>query len=284
MISFTFPQWEMHNAKDPIGLIIYPSRKMKAYKLRALSGKYFVIKEGRTYEGIFELDPTKAFLFGKTPVYLFDSRNCLPIDATLVNELSKFSKKNNLGKIKQKDRDHGVMLKALTEKIPVLENAIEQLKTILKKRQEKTLKTIEEIGQPEGLTPKETGFIITNNLAGRDLLTPDEKAKLDQDLGLGKMDYTGLISYLKDRDILRVSSPMELNVQMFLDDFGGYNPEQMASFLDRLRRDEKGLKQMTSIPIKSWIPASLVMALLIGGAIAVVVLMQNSGALTGILP
>lgn len=274
----------MHNAKDPIGLIIYPSRKMKAYKLRALSGKYFVIKEGRTYEGIFELDPTKAFLFGKTPVYLFDSRNCLPIDATLVNELSKFSKKNNLGKIKQKDRDHGVMLKALTEKIPVLENAIEQLKTILKKRQEKTLKTIEEIGQPEGLTPKETGFIITNNLAGRDLLTPDEKAKLDQDLGLGKMDYTGLISYLKDRDILRVSSPMELNVQMFLDDFGGYNPEQMASFLDRLRRDEKGLKQMTSIPIKSWIPASLVMALLIGGAIAVVVLMQNSGALTGILP
>jgi hypothetical protein len=284
MISFNFPNWEIHNAKDPIGFVVYPSRKMKAYKLRALSGKYFVIKEGRTYEGIFELDPTKAFLFGKTPVYLFDSRNCLPIDATLVNELSKFSKKNNLGKIKEKDRDHGVMLKALTEKIPVLENAIEQLKTILKKRQEKTLKTIEEIGQPEGLTPKETGFIITNNLAGRDLLTPDEKAKLDQDLGLGKMDYTGLISYLKDRDILRVSSPMELNVQMFLDDFGGYNPEQMASFLDRLRRDEKGLKQMTSIPIKSWIPASLVMALLIGGAIAVMILVQNSGALTGILP
>ena len=121
----------MHNAKDPIGLIIYPSRKMKAYKLKALSGKYFVIKEGRNFEGIFELDPTKAFLFGKTPIYLFDSRNCLPIDATLVNELSKFSRKNNLGKIKTKDREHGVMLKNLTEKIPVLDTAIEQLKGIL---------------------------------------------------------------------------------------------------------------------------------------------------------
>ena len=282
-MSFNFPNWEIHNAKDPIGFMIYPSRKIKAYKLRALSGKYFVIKEGRTFEGIFELDPTKALLFGKTPIYIFDSRNCSPIDPLLVHELGLFSKKNNLSKIKQKDKEHGTILNDLASRIPLLEDCITQLKDILKKRQEKVLRTIQEVGQPEGLTPKETGFIITNSLASRDLISPQDKAKLDQDIALGKMDYTGLISFLKDRDILRISTPMELNAQMFLDDFGGYNPEQMASFLDRLRRDEKGLKQMTSIPIKSWIPASLVMALLIGGAIAVVVLVQNSGAMSGFL-
>jgi len=98
---------------------------------------------------------------------------------------------------------------------------------------------------------------------------------------MGKMDYNQLIAYLKKRELVEVSTPIELNTQMFLNDFGGYNPEQLASFVDRLRRDERGLRSMTSIPVKSWMPAGLVMALLIGGAIAFMIVLQSSGQIEG---
>lgn len=288
MISFSFPQWEMHNSKDPIALMIYPSRKMIAYKLKPLGGKYFVIKDGRKFEGIFELDPTKSYHFGKTPMYVFDSRNCLPLDAILVNELSKFSKKNRLGKIERKEIEQGSTLRELLKKIPKLENAINILEEKTTKRKEKIQKVVNDIGNPENIPTSELGYILTNYLVQNDLLSPEEKGKLDNDLSVGKIDYNELIAILKQRDVVTVNTPIELNVQMFLDDFGGYNPEQLASFVDRLKRDEKGLRNMTSTPVKSWMPAGVIMALLIGGAIAFMIVLQSTGQIgdmfSGMMP
>ena len=77
-----------------------------------------------------------------------------------------------------------------------------------------------------------------------------------------------------------ITSPLDTTVTSFLSDFGGYNPDQMASFVSMLSNDDKGLKQMTSIPIKTWMPASVIMALLIGGSIAMIVLLNNAGSFT----
>ncbi len=288
MISFSFPQWEMHNSKDPIALIIYPSRKMIAYKLKPLGGKYFVIKDGRKFEGIFELDPTKSYHFGKTPMYVFDSRNCLPIDGVIVNELSNFAKKNQLGKIKRTEIEQGSTLRELLKKIPKMDDAINVLLEKTSKRKEKIKKVVAEIGNPENVPTQELGYVLTNYLVQNDLLSSEEKGKLDNELNIGKIDYNELIAILKIRDIVTVNTPIELNVQMFLDDFGGYNPEQLASFVDRLRRDEKGLRHMTSTPVKSWMPAGIIMALLIGGSIAFMIVLNSSGQIGdmfgGILP
>ena len=146
MLSFSFPNMEIHNSKDPIAFIVYPSRKMKAFKLKPLSGKYFYIREGKAYKGIFELDPTKAYHFGKTPCYVFDSRNCLPMDAILVNELNNFSKTNNLTKIKRKDVDHAGRLREILGRVELIDNAMRILKEQLTKRNETINKVVEEIG------------------------------------------------------------------------------------------------------------------------------------------
>ena len=61
MFSFSFPQWEIHNSKEPVCMMIYPSRKIQAYKLKPLGGQYFYIQEGKKFKGIFELDQTKAY-------------------------------------------------------------------------------------------------------------------------------------------------------------------------------------------------------------------------------
>jgi hypothetical protein len=281
LISFSFPQWEIHNSKDPIALLIHPSRKMQAYKLKTLGGKYFVIKEGRKFEGIFELDPTKAYHFGKTPMYIFDSRNALPIDAILVNEIARFAKTNNLAKVEPKDVEQASAIRELLKKIPKLEDAVNVVIDNTLKRKKKIENVISEIGNPEDIETRDLGFILTNYLIQNDLITHDEKGRLDNDLTMGKMDYNQLIAYLKKRELVEVNTPIELNTQMFLNDFGGYNPEQLASFVDRLRRDERGLRSMTSIPVKSWMPAGLVMALLIGGAIAFMIVLQSSGQIEG---
>ena len=149
-------------------------------------------------------------------------------------------------------------------------------------KQQKIEKVVAEIGNPEDIETQDLGFILTNYLIQNDLITHDEKGRLDNDLSMGKMDYNQLIAYLKKRELVEVNTPIELNTQMFLNDFGGYNPEQLASFVDRLRRDEKGLRSMTSVPVKSWMPAGLVMALLIGGAVAFMIVLQSSGQIEGL--
>ena len=94
-----------------------------------------------------------------------------------------------------------------------------------------------------------------------------------------------LIAKLRDKEILRITEPMSQDSHVFLTDFAASNPEQLASFVAGLRRLDKGVKSMTSIPIKTWMPASIIMALLIGGSIAGMILLQNiPGGLAGILP
>lgn len=281
MLSFSFPNMEIHNSKDPIAFIVYPSRKMKAFKLKPLSGKYFYIREGKAYKGIFELDPTKAYHFGKTPCYVFDSRNCLPMDAILVNELNNFSKTNNLTKIKRKDVDHAGRLREILGRVELIDNAMRILKEQLTKRNETINKVVEEIGQPQDIEQEELGTILTNYLVSNDLITVEEKGELEHNLTIGKIDYNQLIGYLKDRDTIRVNGPIDLNTQTFLEDFGGYNPEQLANFTEYLTNIDKGLKSLTSVPVKSWMPASIIMALLVGGSIAFMVILNSSGDIGG---
>ena len=123
MLSFSFPHWEIHNSKEPVALLIHPTRKMQAYKMRSLGGKYFYVKEGRRFDGIFELDPVLAYHYGKTPVYVFDSRNSKPISPIMTNELAKWAKTNKLTTIKPKDKIHGDKLRKISEKTDTLESA-----------------------------------------------------------------------------------------------------------------------------------------------------------------
>jgi|MDSW01.2.fsa_nt_gb hypothetical protein len=281
MFSFSFPQWEIHNSKEPVAMMIYPSRKIQAYKLKPLGGQYFYIREGKKFKGIFELDQTKAYIMGgKTPVYFFDSRNCEPLDMLLVNELTTFSRKNLLHRVERKDIEHASMLHEILKKVPQIENALNILLEKTIKRKTKTEEAISELSKLENVSTEQMGLVLTNYLLQKDLITPEEKGMLDADLEVGRIDFNKLVVILKERDVVRITSPLDTTVTSFLSDFGGYNPDQMASFVSMLSNDDKGLKQMTSIPIKTWMPASVIMALLIGGSIAMIVLLNNAGSFT----
>ena len=278
----------MHASKEPIAIIQYPSRKQKEYKLRVLSGKYFYIRDGRKFEGIFELDPTKAYYSGNTPIYYFDARNCRPLDWVTGHELVKFAKKNDLTKIKHKDVTHSKMLRNIKLVTPDPLSSISQLKDMVLGRKKEINNTIDEFNKKVTETPPQQqptesamGYILTNYLLQKNLITPDEKGVIDAKVKRGEMTLEGLVSTLREKEVINICEPFTREEELYLEDYGGYNPTQLTAFVRSLLQLDKGLKTMTSIPLKSWMPAGIIMALLIGGSIAVVVLSSNMGQLTG---
>ncbi len=288
MISFSFPVWEIHSSKEPVAIIQYPSRKQKEYKLRVLSGKYFYIRDGKKFEGIFELDPTKAYYSGNTPIYYFDARNCRPLDWKIGHELVKFAKKNDLTKIRHKDVTHSKMLRGVRQATPDPLSSISQLKDMITGRKNQINETMDEFNKKVAETapqqqPSEStmGYILTNYLLQKNLITPDEKGIIDAKVKRGEMTLEGLVSALREKEVINICEPFTREEELYLEDYGGYNPTQLTAFVRSLLQLDKGLKTMTSIPLKSWMPAGIIMALLIGGSIAAMVLINNMGQLAG---
>ena len=292
MLSFTFPSIEMHHSKEPIAFVFYPSKQIKAYKLRVLSGKYFYVMDGKKYQGIFELDPRKAYHYGKgVPIYFYDSRNILPIDPIVVNEISHYAKKQHLVQLSQTDSNHSGMLNDIMKTVSDKTMAIQELVSKVNNRKTQITAALAQFQDNVAKTPGDQmppedklGSILTNHLVEKGLISNEEKGMIDSSVARGSMSVNSLIAKLRDKEILRITEPMSQDMHTFLNDFGSSNPEQLASFVAGLRRLDKGVKTMTSIPIKTWMPASIIMALLIGGSIAGMILLQNMGDLGSIIP
>lgn len=288
MISFSFPTMEIHNSKEPIAIIQFPSRKQKEYKLRVLAGKYFYIRDGAKFEGIFELDPTKAYYSGNTPIYYFDSRNCRPFDWKIGQELVSFAKRNHLTRFTHKDKTHSKMLRQVQKTTPDALSAMSQFKDMVLGRKKQINEAMDEFNKkvaetaPQEQPPEQTmGYILTNYLLQKNLITTEEKGIIDSKVNRGEMTLDGLIATLREKEVISIAEPFTREEELYLEDYGGYNPTQLTAFVRSLLQLDKGLKTMTSIPLKSWMPAGIIMALLIGGSIAAMVLINNAGSIGG---
>ena len=293
MLSFTFGDMEIHHSKEPVAFIMYPSRQIKAYKLRVLSGKYFYVSDVKKFHGLFEIDPRRSYHYGgKVPIYFYDSRSIMPIDPVIVNQLSKFAKKHKLVQVTQTERSHSMMLTDILKTIPDKALALKELKNRVDDRKQGITDALHQFQENLAKTPSEQlppdeklGSILTNYLVEKGLINDAEKGQIDDGVAKGSLNINMLIARLRDKEILKITEPMAQDVHTFLQDFSASNPEQLASFVAGLRRLDKGVKQMTSIPIKQWMPAGIIMAVLIGGSIAGMILFQNvPGGLSGILP
>jgi len=163
---------ELHKSKEPIAWIMYPSRQIKAYKLRVLSGKYFYIQDGKKYHGIFEIDPRKAWHYGKgVPIYLYDSRSIMPIDPIVVNEISQFAKKNKLIQITNTDKSHSMMLTDIMKTVSDKALALKDLAMRVDDRKRMIAESLTMYQDNLAKTPPEQmpseeklGSILTNHL------------------------------------------------------------------------------------------------------------------------
>jgi len=301
MFSYSIPVYEIHLQNEPVAMIYLPGRKIQFYKMKPI-GKYFVIKTKKV-TGVFELKGTPNYI-GKTPIFQFDMRNSIPFDPIVVDELNKYLTRNQLTKLKQKDKKHGSLLRTFINKSQketpdekLMEaqqelGAITKLKghdmdayigEALNQMQKQVEQVSEQAQQPVQLTEPQKGKFIIKYLKEQGILDEVEHGtfiyKVENDL----LNFEQLIDELKTMHIVQVAYPMSTSVEGILDDFGAQNPAELAGFIDDVRDSKKGLGTLTATPIKSFIPGSLVLSIGIIVIMGVVVIGQNPDIINNLI-
>jgi hypothetical protein len=297
LFSFGLPTMEIAGGKEPIAIVFLSSRRFAAYKIKPI-GQYFILKSS-AIRGLFEMDSRYVYFYNKTPVYFYDYRNPKPTDPIIVNELHQFAQKNALHKIKRTDvhlaaRLRGKLARGKTKDEAIeaqekegdmvqkqLDDEIDLFIDDVREKQEARMKEFEsrnkEGEQPSTLTEQEVAYMLTQHLVRTKHIDENQKMLLDEQLKSGQMTFAALIGDLRTKEVLTVHEPISTDCQLFLDEFHAYDPAKLDTFVGELKNIDKGLKTMTSIPVKNWIPATVIMAIFIGVSIAGVVIFQNLG-------
>ena len=293
--SLSLPIIETHMSNEPVAMFYLPGHRIKFFKIKP-RGKYFVMYN-KIVKGIFEMSDDRAYYIGKTPVYHFVIDNSTSIDPVIVGEINKYCKKNRLTKIKRKDAKHSSFLNTITKRGGSKSDLEEIQKTQLKKMEEKIHdgmeemdKQLEETNQERDdnhkvvLDEKAESVFLLEYMLNQNMLDQDEHDTLVFKIENGSLDFKGMIEELKEKSLVTINEPFDVNVQTFLEDFGGQNPVDLAGLVDDLRENKKTLKTLTATPMKSFIPASTILAIGLVAIMAVAVLGQNPDILNQIIP
>lgn len=274
-----------------MAFVFLGSRKFKIFVIKP-HGPYFILNTPQV-KGIFEMDSNYVEFYDKTPCYFYNYKNPKPISPTLVGELNYFAIKNLLHKITRKDVRHGSLLRKVGQKNP--DTAKEKTVEIVKSEQDKIdatmnkffsdLETTENEKKKTAtkeypyvpLNQEQVSYTLTNHLLIQELIDVNEKMLLDDDIRSGKMTFEQLIDQLRDKAVVTINSPISMDAERFLEAFHAYDPARVWNWVEKLATLDKRLKTMTSVPVKNWIPASIIMAIAIGGSIGFIVILNNIG-------
>lgn len=287
LISFGLPTMDIASGKEPIAIVFFATRKFKFYKIKPY-GSYFMIRDNNV-QGVFEMDSTKAWTYEKVNCFFYDYRNAKPEDPVIVNELNEFARKNKLHKVTRTNVKQGSILRMLSKKNQ--ETAHDKLKEKTEQDQNKldqdinsfltqlnSLPVVDKNNKPiPQPTEWECSFGLTQHLLQNNDLTEDEAMLLEERIRAGKITFSQLIDDLRTKELVTIQHPITIDIEKFLDDFHAFNPSQLNTHVDRVIMLDKKIKTMTSIPVKNWIPAKLVLAIMIGTIIGVMVIIQNWG-------
>lgn len=296
LFSFSIPDMEIHNSKDPIALMFTPSGQIFPYKIKA-KDRYFVINE-KKIKGIFTLNNKYRFSWGRTPVYCYMIPETNPVDPILINELNQYKKKNKLTTLTTQDIKHGSRLRILRKQSNPT-RAMNQLKeetmnsgkemsteiTNVTDAIDKKLDNLKTMHQKEvDVSGDQKAFVLLEHLKQGQKIDELQYTDLSDKISTNMISFENLVDDLRNMNIVSVSEPLDENVEGFVKDLGGQDARSLASFVEDLRSNKKGLKDMTSTPVRSWMPAGYILAGIIGIAIMIPILVMYGpqiGNLTG---
>lgn len=270
-----FPDIDLKISGLPIAFVITPARKLEIRKIKLIQSKFFVM---RPY-GVFEIEPSKGIPYQKQMCYFYDARNAKPIDIHVMKDLEYFSRTNNLQTISRSDVKHASSLRALMANLPI-KDALDKLKSLAGDNQAKINESLSEVSanlmrleqEDKPVAEVQGGYFLLQSLSKAGLISEHEKNELDHKLTNGLLNFGELVEELQRLEAVNIESPISLSVERFLESFHTYSPSDVDGFIDRAERLGKKISALSSPTVKNWIPASLVFAILVGGAIAVMVL------------
>ena len=282
MLDLHFPDRTVRNSKKAIAFMLTPEG-IKIHYIKIIYTKFFLVKN----HGIFEVEQTKGIRYGKTTVYFFDTRSAKPIDLQVMKELSDFAYKNKLHRIKRKDVRHGDQLRQLLGKGKSTVEAITEFKDVVIKKRGRINNIIEELQKTqnasvEPIPEKDQGLVLVDALIRTRLIDKEDAEELKDNLVGNKITIVDLVEKLRDMEKIDIQTPISVNAHRFLDDYHTYSPAEVDVFIDRAERLGSKMTKMGSPEVKNHMQAGLVFAIIVGGAIALMVL--GSSDLGNFLP
>ena len=290
-LSNTVPVLEIHMSNEPVAFVI-SGHNMKIYKI-INKGNYFIINERRT-RGIYTIKGTPLQM-GKTQAYFYHVEETNPLDPIMASELNKYIRTNDLTKVTPKDIRHGARLRIL-QKIDSKVHPIQKLSDEEKNKLENLDKEITEgathIKDTEdnikklyekdvAISPIKKSFILLDHLRDTKQIDDVEYARLQQKLENYELNFETLIDALRENHVIRVYEPLDLNVEGWINELGAQNARELAGFVQDLRNNKKGLADMTSKPVQSFLSAGIILSIGIVALLAVVLLPQALPGLAG---
>ena len=106
---------------------------------------------------------------------------------------------------------------------------------------------------------KAKGLVLLERLVNKDLISLAEKDLLESKINANQVTFPDLIRELQKHEAVLINKPIDTSAQLFLEEFSTDNPTQLATFVESLTKEDKGLKRMTSIPVKNWIPGTVIL-------------------------
>lgn len=279
------PWAEIYLKKGPIAWIKFSDRQKLPYDISKQKNGYFILYTKKV-KGIFKIDPKYIYFMGKTPCYDYTIKNMNPIDDELLNELNNFLNRNKLTKLKRKHIRHSTLFKSNPGKIQEIKNKLqkkENVSSILTQNaisegreaiNDYVQNLSDKTGKPVVLESADECTMLANYLKTKGIINTDEHATLIYKIENGTIGFGELIEELNDMHVIDINEPLDERVEGMLEDFGSQDPLNMSGLVDDLREAKKGLKSMTPVPVKSFVPAGVILAAgLIG--IFVIVLISN---------
>ena len=269
MLAFHFPSRQMANSRKAVVMMFTPVG-LQIHYVKIVHTKFFLIKN----QGVFEIDPQKGIRYGKTVVYFYDTRSAKPVDPRVMKALDDFAYRNKLVKIKRKDVRHGAELRKLTNRYQPNE-AIERLKDIFVRKQEKINSKIEDVSkqlEEAQLPEEEQSLVLVESLVRANLIEKSDADLLSDQIESGDVSFVELIERLRNLEAVEVQQAITMDAQRFLEDYHTYNPADVDTLLDAAERYADKIRKMGSPEVKNFASAAVIFALLIGGAIAVMIL------------
>ena len=272
MLNLHFPDKSMRNSKKAVAIIHTPEG-IKIHLVKIIYTKFFLIKN----HGIFEIDQTKGIRYGKTTLYFYDSRSAKPMDFNVMKELDDFAYNNKLNRIRRKDVRHGDKLRHIIDTGVKLKEGVILLKEYVEKKQKRINNTIDEVVSMSGkgvenIDETEQGFIIVESLIRAKLIPKEEAEVLQDDLRHGKVSLVDMIERLRESEKVDIHTPISMNAQRFLNDYHTYSPSEVDVFIDRAESLGGKMRKLGSPEIKNTIKAGMIFAIIVGGALAVLII------------
>ena len=281
-------------SNEPIALMFLPTGAIKPYKIKPF-GQYFIIDK-KGLKGLFRLDPKHKRMWGKTACYFYDIKNMNPFDPVIINELNHFLRRQKLTKIKKKDVRLSKIFRN-KNRLKTKENALDEMKQnslAMKGEMENAISLSEEAmeeelkaasqkkGEPVTLTTRQHSIYLLQYLESKGLLPPEEKDTFIYKIENQHISFDELVYELTNLNLIEINEPMSVEVDAALEDFGAQDPVNMLGHINDLIMNKKGLRGLTSTPVKSFIPAATIFAIGMVIIMAIAILPGQIDTITGV--